>query len=36
MNIEPQWLAGLIGVIAPLIIRSDGLQAQDFQEDGKV
>jgi len=21
MNIEPQWLAGLIGVIAPLIIR---------------
>ena len=21
MNIEPQWLAGLIGVIAPLIVR---------------
>ena len=21
MNIEPQWLAGLIGVIAPMIIR---------------
>ena len=21
MNIEPQWLAGLIGVVAPLIVR---------------